>query len=667
MTKKNLQLGGGYIYQWECAMLLALNYLYDPFKYSSDLYGLVVDFLGSVEQIILEGESQSSGKYLEDINLIQGPRRILIQVKSKQNEREQWIPSDEPLLKALYRFYKNYSSSKDPNTRYAFLSNCGFNPALWRVADAARSGALRACPEANRLHGQLERFAQNDKGSSVDLDLFLKMLGQAVLIEYLKIDAVEANIRAKLEAHGRKDWEVAYALLFQRFSYLSTQSNGGIVTAESVQELLWLQRRVEVAFEYDPQSVSPEKVDAAVGAFVGTLGISVTVIRLYSVTSGSIVLEIGLPSHIIPRLRRLLRSNNASLRLLGVKRVAIDPERETREEWNLVEGRYRLYGEEEGREGDGRHTPMVSLVTAVVEELGSMGRLVDDPVHAVSCLLESRAVEKAVNRAIGESQMVTALVNAEMVFVPAGPFLMGSDKGKDNQAYDDELPQHEVVLPGYWIGRYPVTNEAYREFIEGGGYQTRAHWTEAGWNWKRDRAQPGYWTDAKYNDPQQPVVGVTWYEAAAYCRWLSERAGVEVKLPSEAEWEKAARGTDGRIYPWGDAFDANKCNTGESGIGEPTPVGAYSPQGDSPYGCADMAGNVWEWCATKWENSYKDYKGDDDPEVSALRVLRGGSFDDDPRRARCACRAFDPPRDFWSDFGFRVVVVASPIPPRPGS
>jgi formylglycine-generating enzyme required for sulfatase activity len=268
-----------------------------------------------------------------------------------------------------------------------------------------------------------------------------------------------------------------------------------------------------------------------------------------------------------------------------------------------------------------------------------------------------------------------ALSGQPMVWVPPGPFLMGSDKEKDPQAYDDELPQHEVTLPGYWIGRYPVTNEAYREFIEGGGYQTRAYWTEAGWNWKGDRTQPDYWTDAKYNDPRQPVVGVSWYEAVAYCRWLSEKIGVAARLPSEAEWEKAARGpvlsdsegTDGRIYPWGDAFDKGKCNTADSGIGKPTPVGAYSPQGDSPYGCADMAGNVWEWCRTKWEGSYEDYKGDDDLEGEALRVLRGGSFYDNPRLARCAYRDHDLPDGDWDYGGFRVGVVASPIPPRSGS
>jgi formylglycine-generating enzyme required for sulfatase activity len=272
-----------------------------------------------------------------------------------------------------------------------------------------------------------------------------------------------------------------------------------------------------------------------------------------------------------------------------------------------------------------------------------------------------------------------ALLSQPMVWVPPGPFLMGTREedipsllerfGPERRWYEGEMPQHEVVLPGYWIGRYPVTNETYREFIEGGGYQTRAYWTEAGWKWKGSRMQPAYWDDERFSDPQQPVVGVTWYEAMAYCHWLSEKTGVPVRLPSEAEWEKAARGTDGRIYPWGDERpDENRCNFGYY-VWRPTPVGKYSPQGDSPHGCADMAGNVWEWCATKWEDNYRDYKGDDDPEGDALRVVRGGCFDVFPRLARCAFRDFARPYLDWnlSGVGFRIVGVTSPIPLRSGS
>jgi formylglycine-generating enzyme required for sulfatase activity len=254
-----------------------------------------------------------------------------------------------------------------------------------------------------------------------------------------------------------------------------------------------------------------------------------------------------------------------------------------------------------------------------------------------------------------------------MVFVPSGPFWIGTDRGRLKAAgvgweewMEKETPYHQVDLPGYWISRFPVTNAEYWAFIAGGGYQTRAYWTETGWGWKGGRAQPRYWADATYNDLRQPVVGVSWYEAVAYCRWLSARTGRECRLPGEAEWEKAARGADGRIYPWGDGMpDESRCNFGDN-VGKPTPVGKYSPQGDSPYGCADLAGNVWEWCATKWEGSYANYKRDDDPKGTARRVLRGGSFGYNARLVRCAYRYWSlKPGYRFGSVGFRVVADPS--------
>jgi formylglycine-generating enzyme required for sulfatase activity len=238
----------------------------------------------------------------------------------------------------------------------------------------------------------------------------------------------------------------------------------------------------------------------------------------------------------------------------------------------------------------------------------------------------------------------------------------------DSQAFDSEMPQHEVTLGGYWIGRYPVTNAEYWKFIEGGGYQTQWCWTEAGWKWKGDRIQPAYWGDEDYNDSQQPVVGVSWYEAVAYCRWLGGKTGLPMRLPSEAEWEKAARGIDGRIYPWGDECDVSKCNVSETGIGKAAPVGKFSPQGDSPYGCTDMIGNVWEWTSTLYADC--PYQSDDrreDPEAGGFRVRRGGCFFDDVRSARAACRHASLPNSCREYFGFRVVCGAFPISPRSGS
>ncbi|NIO69120.1 MAG: SUMF1/EgtB/PvdO family nonheme iron enzyme, partial [Anaerolineae bacterium] len=227
--------------------------------------------------------------------------------------------------------------------------------------------------------------------------------------------------------------------------------------------------------------------------------------------------------------------------------------------------------------------------------------------------------------------------------VPAGPFIMGSDKRKDPEAYDDELPQHEVTLPAYSISKYPLTNAQYAAFVQDGGYRNDEWWKEA--------MAIGYWNPpgfkgrfdeeprigpASYGGvfvlPNHPVVGVSWYEAVAFCRWLTERlreAGQigpdqEVALPTEAQWEKAARGEDGRIFPWGDEFDATKCNMEDTGIGTTSAVGVF-PAGESPYGVLDLSGNVWEWCRTKWRGSYEK-PSDESLEGDVPRVLRGGAF-----------------------------------------
>jgi len=154
-----------------------------------------------------------------------------------------------------------------------------------------------------------------------------------------------------------------------------------------------------------------------------------------------------------------------------------------------------------------------------------------------------------------------------MVLVPAGEFVMGSEAGPS------ERPVRRVFLDAYYIDTYEVTNGLYGKFLQA----TRRH-------------EPRYWKDARVNDPNQPVVGVTWYDAEAYCHWSGKR------LPTEAEWEKAARGTDGRISPWGNQWDSARASTSDGGSGKLSPVGSYEA-GKSPYGAYDMAGNVWEWVA----------------------------------------------------------------------
>jgi formylglycine-generating enzyme required for sulfatase activity len=235
-----------------------------------------------------------------------------------------------------------------------------------------------------------------------------------------------------------------------------------------------------------------------------------------------------------------------------------------------------------------------------------------------------------------------------MVWVPPGPFLMGSDNDDDPQAYDSELPQHEVRLPGYWIGRYPVTVAQYRDFVEKSGRDV---------------------DERSLKDPDDhPVCYVNWRDALAYCRWLNERTGLPVTLPSEAEWEKAARGTDGRIYPWGDEDPtAELCNF-DRNVDDTTPVGNYSPEGDSPYECADMAGNVWEWTRSLWGEDWQepdfDYPYDSEDGREDLeagddvrRVVRGGSFGLTEYLVRCAYRnGLNLPLNRSWNRGFRVVV-----------
>ena len=230
---------------------------------------------------------------------------------------------------------------------------------------------------------------------------------------------------------------------------------------------------------------------------------------------------------------------------------------------------------------------------------------------------------------------------------------MGSadnDKGAEN----DEKPQHNVDLPyDYYLGRFPITREQYAMYVKAKSVkQPLNNWEKKHVNnWERKR--------------DHPVVNVSWDDAMAYCKWLDEDlkgkppAGLVLRLPTEAEWEKAARGEMGMTYPWGDAFDKNNCNTSEGGKGSTTPVGAYSPQGDSPYGCADMSGNVWEWTYSLFKPyPYKAHDGREDENASGNRVLRGGSYYYGGMNARCACRYFDPVGSFIDVRGFRV--AASP-------
>jgi len=251
-----------------------------------------------------------------------------------------------------------------------------------------------------------------------------------------------------------------------------------------------------------------------------------------------------------------------------------------------------------------------------------------------------------------------ALLGISWCLVEAGSFLMGSDKAHDPETRSDETPQHTRELPAFYISREPITQDQFRAFVTSGGYRERTFWTDAGWAWREATgiSEPESF-GGDFSLPDHPVVGVSWHEAIAFCRWLAERAGGEIRLPTEAEWEKAARGADGRVYPWGSEWGDSKANTAELDLKNTTAVGRF-PEGASPYGVLDMAGNVWEWCGTLYQPyPYAANDGREDPTTEGWRVLRGGSWSDEHRNARCAFRYGFDPAGRYSDTGFRVVFV----------
>jgi formylglycine-generating enzyme required for sulfatase activity len=226
--------------------------------------------------------------------------------------------------------------------------------------------------------------------------------------------------------------------------------------------------------------------------------------------------------------------------------------------------------------------------------------------------------------------------------VPAGEFLMGNSRETDAMADDSETPQHRVTLEGFSVSKYPVTNAQYDAFVLDGGYTKKWQhcWTKDGWRWKGDRSGPDK-VGGGFGLANHPVVNVTWYESMAFCRWLGERSALPIALPSEAQWEKAARGIDARRYPWGAEITPEYANYDQTGIRTTSAVGIF-PKGQSPYGALDMSGNVWEWCRTKWRDNY-NAAADDNPEGTNWRVVRGGSFIDNDRYVRCAFRGRTSP------------------------
>jgi formylglycine-generating enzyme required for sulfatase activity len=247
----------------------------------------------------------------------------------------------------------------------------------------------------------------------------------------------------------------------------------------------------------------------------------------------------------------------------------------------------------------------------------------------------------------------------EQVWVPAGIFLMGTEDISNlnppawaEHELPSEQPQHEVRLSrGFWIDKYEVTNAAFQAFVEGGGYQKKEFWSENGWGWLShqdpNKLPIDCITDAQ---PDEPRVCVTWYEAEAYARWRSGR------LPTEAEWEYAARGPESLIYPWGNIFDNSKANVVNSS--GPAPVGSF-PAGASWVGAQDMAGNAMEWVKDWLDFNYYKQKVKNDPqgpETGTRKIEKGGWWGSNPFVARGAYHHFeDPPTYQDHHIGFRIV------------
>jgi len=246
-----------------------------------------------------------------------------------------------------------------------------------------------------------------------------------------------------------------------------------------------------------------------------------------------------------------------------------------------------------------------------------------------------------------EQEIYVTMASKEMILIPAGEFLMGSPEGVGNA---DEHPQHKVYLDDFYIGKYEVTNEQYAEFLSAIGKNedrdgnrlfnpdVTAVTIEGG----KYKAFKG-WED-------HPVIGTTWYGANAYAEWA------EGRLLTEAEWEKSARGTDSRKWPWGDLWAVGYCNSWEGGIHDTTSDGSY-PKGASPYGVQDMAGNVFEWVNDWYQVDYfntSPYKNPKGPDIGGYRVLKGGSWVEFENGVRISFKMGQYPSNTRTDTGFRI-------------
>jgi formylglycine-generating enzyme required for sulfatase activity len=231
---------------------------------------------------------------------------------------------------------------------------------------------------------------------------------------------------------------------------------------------------------------------------------------------------------------------------------------------------------------------------------------------------------------VGEPEMIS---EPEMILIPGGEFSMGCDAGAN-----DERPVHRVFVDQFLIGCFAVTNKLYQSFIEDTG-----------------REPPSSWNDSRFNHPEQPVTGVSWFDANAYCQWLSEKARNLYRLPTEAEWERVARGgLEGRLYTWGDEAPQLQPNYSELWLNGPERVGRRPANG---FGLHDISENVHEWCSDWYDNSYyldSPARNPQGPAAGTRKASRGGSWRHQIKITRVAARSSIPPEFKYSDYGFRV-------------
>jgi formylglycine-generating enzyme required for sulfatase activity len=237
--------------------------------------------------------------------------------------------------------------------------------------------------------------------------------------------------------------------------------------------------------------------------------------------------------------------------------------------------------------------------------------------------------------------MRSEVVLTELVFIAAGTFIMGDDFGPRSAQ-----PAHEITLSNFWISRYPVTAVEYANYLIETRRTAPTFWPH-----------PARWLEAA----NRPAAGVTWRDALGYCAWLGKQLNRQIRLPTEAEWEKAATWNDESgtktLYPFGNEFDPAYANTAESLIGELTPVDQYRLVGDSHYGVSDMFGNAGEWTLTKhMPYPYLDTDGRHDLNLMGYRVARGGSFQAEGKWTTAIHRQYYSPDETRYPVGFRVVV-----------